>query len=170
MDPDPCQRTWVDEGTDPFNDAWAGDEGEFAVIEPGLYEQLLTEVLRRELDSLDARLDTSSRSLRAAEAADRIAIEELRAKRDRSPYSDWQRREIGPRQMKVNFMPRLGQIDTRTLIIHGAADKLVPVKIAKEAAQRIPNARLHVLDGCGHWSPRERPAEVNAAVREFLSP
>ncbi|MCH9710709.1 MAG: alpha/beta hydrolase, partial [Actinomycetia bacterium] len=85
-------------------------------------------------------------------------------------YSDWQRREIGPRQMKVNFMPRLGQLDTGTLIIHGAADKLVPVKIAKEAAQRIPNARLHVLDGCGHWSPRERPAEVNAAVREFLSP
>lgn len=52
----------------------AGDEGEFAVIEPGLYEQLLTEVLRRELDSLDTRFNTSSRSLRAAEAADRIAL------------------------------------------------------------------------------------------------
>ncbi len=52
----------------------ARDEGEFAVIEPGLYEQLLTEVLRRELDSLDARLNTISRSLRTAEAADRIAL------------------------------------------------------------------------------------------------
>lgn len=95
-------------------------------------------------------------------------IEELRTKHDRSPYSDWQRREIGPRRMKVNFMPRLGQIDTPTLIIHGVADKLVPVEIARQAAQRIPNARIHVIADCGHWSPRERPAEVNAAVRAFL--
>jgi len=29
-------------------------------------------------------------------------IEELRAKRNRSPYSDWQRCEIGPHRMKVN--------------------------------------------------------------------
>jgi len=96
-------------------------------------------------------------------------IEELRAKRNRSPYSDWQRCEIGPHRMKVNFMACLGQIDIATLVVHGAADRLVPVEIARESAQRIPNAHLHVIDGCGHWSPRERPAEVNAAVREFLS-
>ena len=50
------------------------DEGDCSVIEPGLYEQLLTEALRNKLESLDGRFKTSSRSLRTAEAADRIAL------------------------------------------------------------------------------------------------
>lgn len=44
------------------------------MIEPGLYEQLLTEALRGELDSLGGRFNENSRSLHAAEAADRIAL------------------------------------------------------------------------------------------------
>lgn len=43
-------------------------------MEPGLYEQLLTEALRSELDSLDSRFATRSRALHTAEAADRIAL------------------------------------------------------------------------------------------------
>lgn len=34
----------------------------------------------------------------------------------------------------------------------------------------VPNLRRTVmLPGCGHWTQQERPAEVNAAVLEFLS-
>lgn len=43
-------------------------------MEPGLYEQLLTEALRSELDSLGTRFHESSRALHTAEAADRIAL------------------------------------------------------------------------------------------------
>lgn len=43
------------------------------MIEPGLYEQLLTEALRGELESLDEALKPS-RHLHTAEAADRIAL------------------------------------------------------------------------------------------------
>ncbi len=43
-------------------------------MEPGLYEQLLTEALRSELDSLDSRLAAVPRALHTAEAADRIAL------------------------------------------------------------------------------------------------
>ena len=50
------------------------DEGECSLIEPGIYEQLVTEALRGELDSLDGRFKTRSRSLHTAEAADRIAL------------------------------------------------------------------------------------------------
>ena len=33
----------------------------------------------------------------------------------------------------------------------------------------VPNlTRMVVLDGCGHWTQQERPAEVNAALLEFL--
>ncbi len=43
------------------------------MIEPGLYEQLVTDALRGELESLDERL-RPSRRLHTAEAADRIAL------------------------------------------------------------------------------------------------
>jgi pimeloyl-ACP methyl ester carboxylesterase len=33
----------------------------------------------------------------------------------------------------------------------------------------IPNlTRTIILPGCGHWTQQERPAEVNAALLEFL--
>ena len=33
----------------------------------------------------------------------------------------------------------------------------------------VPNLkRKVVLPGCGHWTQQERPAEVNAAMLEFL--
>jgi pimeloyl-ACP methyl ester carboxylesterase len=35
--------------------------------------------------------------------------------------------------------------------------------------QLIPNLRKTImLEGCGHWTQQERPAEVNAAMLEFL--
>ena len=52
--------------------------------------------------------------------------------------------------------------------MHGAQDELVPVRFAREAAERMPCARLAVVEGAGHWSPVERPGEVGAAVRAFL--
>jgi pimeloyl-ACP methyl ester carboxylesterase len=33
----------------------------------------------------------------------------------------------------------------------------------------VPNLRKTlILPGCGHWTQQERPAEVNAAMLEFL--
>ncbi|MDQ1306598.1 MAG: hypothetical protein QG671_2430, partial [Actinomycetota bacterium] len=49
-------------------------EGECVVIGPGLYEQLITEALRSELDAVDGRLIARPRPLHTAEAADRIAL------------------------------------------------------------------------------------------------
>lgn len=43
-------------------------------MKPGIYEALLTEALRSRLDALGSQLDTSVRTLRQAEAADRIAL------------------------------------------------------------------------------------------------
>ncbi len=34
----------------------------------------------------------------------------------------------------------------------------------------VPNLRRsEILPGCGHWTQQERPAEVNAALLEFLA-
>ncbi len=66
------------------------------MIEPGLHEQLLTEALRAELDSLGSRLTTDPRSLHSAEAADRIALHlSRRIQRTLESVGDTDRVQVG---------------------------------------------------------------------------
>ncbi|WP_017626454.1 alpha/beta fold hydrolase [Nocardiopsis chromatogenes] len=97
-------------------------------------------------------------------------LTELRARAGEAvgPYSDWQMDEIGPREMKVDFTDRLPELSCPTLFVHGADDTLVPPEVARRSADLAPDARLRIIDGCGHWAPRERPAEISAAVLDFL--
>jgi pimeloyl-ACP methyl ester carboxylesterase len=41
--------------------------------------------------------------------------------------------------------------------------------VVKNQKDSVPNLRgAHLIDGAGHWVQQERPAEVNAALIEFL--
>ena len=53
------------------------------------------------------------------------------------------------------------------LMIHGTADPL-PLEGAREWATTLPNARLLVLEGVGHFPYLEAPQEFFAAVEEFI--
>ena len=55
-------------------------------------------------------------------------------------------------------------------MITGAEDKGLPPSYSTELAQRIPGARLEVLERVGHMSPREAPTAVASLIREFLTP
>ena len=48
----------------------------------------------------------------------------------------------------------LKKITAPTLIIHGRADQLVPVKCGIDTAKLIPNAQLELIDGMGHDLPK----------------
>lgn len=65
--------------------------------------------------------------------------------------------------------PDLPRIAVPTLVIVGAEDTLTPVDRAAEMAAAIPGAVLHVIPRCGHLSPLEQPAAVNALLAEFLA-
>jgi 3-oxoadipate enol-lactonase len=52
---------------------------------------------------------------------------------------------------------RLGQLEMPALVIHGTADKLLPVQNGRLIASRIPGAKLEILDGVGHMFFWERP-------------
>ncbi len=67
------------------------------------------------------------------------------------------------------ILDRLDEIEAPTLVIWGAQDRLLPVAHAHLAAKRLPNARLHIFDPCGHVPNIERPQEYNALVIDFLS-
>ena len=55
------------------------------------------------------------------------------------------------------------------MVIVGRQDLTTPLQRAEEMAADIANARLVVIEDCGHMSPLERPAEVSAALRRWLS-
>jgi pimeloyl-ACP methyl ester carboxylesterase len=48
----------------------------------------------------------------------------------------------------------LEKIQCPTLVIHGAADPLVPIACGRDTAQRIADARFEAIEGMGHdWPP-----------------
>jgi 3-oxoadipate enol-lactonase len=55
-----------------------------------------------------------------------------------------------------------------TLVLHGSEDPLIPVENGKQLASRIPDAKLLVLDGCGHFPHVEQPDVTVRAILEFL--
>ncbi len=55
-----------------------------------------------------------------------------------------------------------------TFVLHGIDDTLVPVGNGKLLAERIPGARLLLLDDCGHLPHLERSADSAAALLEFF--
>jgi pimeloyl-ACP methyl ester carboxylesterase len=61
------------------------------------------------------------------------------------------------------------RISVPTLIVWGARDRLVSVRLARKAARLFPDARLLLLPDCGHVSQIEDPVQVAGAVRELLA-
>ena len=61
------------------------------------------------------------------------------------------------------------EITSPALVVHGDADRVVPLSNGEGIASRIPNARLHVVPGAGHYVLLEDPAGFNAAVVDFVA-
>ncbi|GAB3543989.1 pimeloyl-ACP methyl ester carboxylesterase [Actinopolyspora lacussalsi] len=86
-----------------------------------------------------------------------------------SVFSDWLFEAVGSRSMRVNHLPLLDRVRCPTMLIHGAADRRVPLQVSRTAADVVPGSELRVLTEAGHWCHREKPGEFNAALREFLN-
>lgn len=84
--------------------------------------------------------------------------------------SDWQNHSIGFLQMQVDLMPQLHQITCPVLFIQGDKDVAVKPKYTIEAARRVPDSQLVLLENHGHWPNRQSPELVNAHIADFLRP
>lgn len=69
----------------------------------------------------------------------------------------------------VDLRPRLSEITTPTLVIHGDRDDLVPLSDAEFAASQISNSHLHVVKGAGHVPTVTSPREVAYEINQFFS-
>jgi len=70
----------------------------------------------------------------------------------------------------VNFdvSDRIHEIDLPTLVLHGTDDRVVPVENGRLIAEKLPNARLELLDGAPHMLMIECSTVVNEHLAEFL--
>ncbi len=64
--------------------------------------------------------------------------------------------------------PPLERLRQPTLLVWGRQDRLVPLGRSARLVRELPQARLTVLDRCGHVPMVEQPIAFNRAVAEFL--
>jgi aminoacrylate hydrolase len=62
----------------------------------------------------------------------------------------------------------IGRIDRPSLVIGANDDAVTPVYFAHDLHAAIRDSKLHILDGGGHNSYRQRPDEWNGVVESFL--
>ncbi len=62
----------------------------------------------------------------------------------------------------------LKSLPHKALLIHGRDDRIIPVDASWRMAQLIPNAQLHVIGKCGHWTMIEHPKLFSHLVQSFL--
>jgi 3-oxoadipate enol-lactonase len=69
---------------------------------------------------------------------------------------------------RADHTATLSTINVPTLIIVGDQDAITPPDIARRMQEKIPGSQLKIITGSGHMSPMEQPAQVNAAMSDFL--
>ncbi|MFC6733716.1 alpha/beta fold hydrolase [Haladaptatus sp. DYSN1] len=83
-------------------------------------------------------------------------------------FRSWRKHEVTRSGYRTVYTDRLGEVETPTLLLHGAEDELFPPKWSERAAVRMSNAECEVIEDVAHWLPREKPALCVKLVRDFL--
>lgn len=60
------------------------------------------------------------------------------------------------------------QLDLPSLLIWGRQDPVVPLWVGERLAEDLPNARLEILEMCGHMPQEELPQESMECLEGFL--
>lgn len=72
------------------------------------------------------------------------------------------------RAERPDYTPLLPQMNVPTLIVVGSVDEFTPVSDAEFMRDRIPDAKMAIIEGAGHMPNLENPKEFNRIVAEFL--
>jgi pimeloyl-ACP methyl ester carboxylesterase len=72
-----------------------------------------------------------------------------------------------PYMFSRRLAPLLREVRTPTLVLHGAEDAIVPVDVARQYAEVLPNAKLEVLPDRGHLIEHESPDALSERIAAF---
>ena len=62
----------------------------------------------------------------------------------------------------------LDRIKCPVRLVTGDEDPVAPASNARAMAERLSDARVTILNRCGHWSTIERPQECNQVLKELF--
>ncbi len=66
------------------------------------------------------------------------------------------------------FEPRAQELETPVLVVWGKYDRFISSKLGVEIAEKLPNAKLEVIDKSGHYVHMDTPHELVQVVTDFL--
>jgi pimeloyl-ACP methyl ester carboxylesterase len=72
-----------------------------------------------------------------------------------------------PYMFSRRLAPLLREVKTPTLVLHGAEDAIVPVDVAQQYAETLPNSTLEVLPQCAHLIEHENPDALSERIAAF---
>jgi|SRR5215213_4526822 len=67
-----------------------------------------------------------------------------------------------------NAADEIGLIENETLVVAGDKDRVVPAQNSVNLADKLPNAKLEIIENGSHMFFIENASEFNRAVKEFL--
>jgi proline iminopeptidase len=68
----------------------------------------------------------------------------------------------------MDFRPVLSRVACKTLVLAGDHDQTLPLPLALELADALPDAETHVFHGCDHGVHADAPARTMALIRGFI--
>ncbi len=66
------------------------------------------------------------------------------------------------------FEPRAHELQPPVLVVWGKYDRFISSKLGYEIAEKLPNAKLEVIDKSGHYVHMDKPEELVRVVSNFL--
>jgi pimeloyl-ACP methyl ester carboxylesterase len=63
----------------------------------------------------------------------------------------------------------LGGVRTPALVVWGREDGIVPLECGQAYARLLPNARLEIIERCGHFADLEQPEALAKLISSFLA-
>ena len=88
---------------------------------------------------------------------------------DRSFYPQGTARQLAAIVAHGSRAEKLREVSAPTLVIHGAADPLVPIEGGRDTARAIPGAELLVIEGMGHDLPEGAWPKLVGAISEHTA-
>jgi len=128
------------------------------------------------LDNLSSMVDRN--------VVDHVMLQVLRHVDTREDFSNWLKNNssirdalIGSRMqvdaamglVEHDFTTAIRATNAPTMLIWGRNDQLAPLRTGELLAARMPNARIHILDGVAHVPMTEKTTQFNALLLDALS-
>ncbi len=138
----------------PDDDQVAVWREEIRLAESGLFAELVED---RWIPSLLAASGSGGASLRHA-------IRGMAHRVGPTSYA----RQLSAQMGRPDSWSSLAAIACPTLVLGGRQDTICPPALHEDIAATIPNARLTIVEDCGHLSACGRPEAVTALLRQWL--